>query len=466
MPIILSRAKGCVTSFVGGGFRNLLLRQSSLLLLHLLFWHYASASAGGGAVEPKLKFTPRDVFINGTAFYNASTGHPVVLTGANVVMKGYPWIPAVTGNTVCDTTGLDANTSCSTFNSADALHLTQDLGYNFVRLGVVWAGGQPRGPNTSLDPDFVARLHAFLDLCHTYGIAVLLDLHQDAVGTAVCGEGVPMWYSKLVTPGEIGKPIVPLSTKLSGACNGSEAWTEFASDPDYNILNPCCRQVNQGNWGALIPTVQAQATLSHLFSEQGRPVYADYVARLAQAVADYPAAIGIELMNEPPSIQREDMFRTWRTCYEAVRNVSAELAVGVMDTGQVALPWGNTGLSRDLTQWLETAGGIFYAFHWYNDPKTPAEGVRNAVKTAAGWHAPALLTEYGGYGSGVGGGCNVQAAAVAAGVGSAYWHYSDYCWPKHCPGGAPDGHCPLPKGPRWGACITGWGSGNSSFHCK
>lgn len=33
---------------------------------------------------------------------------------------------------------------------------------------------------------------------------------------------------------------------------------------------------------------------------------------------------------------------------------------------------------------------------------------------------PAMLTEYGGYGSGPKGGCTVQAACQAAGVGSAY----------------------------------------------
>ena len=71
-----------------------------------------------------------------------------------------------------------------------------------------------------------------------------------------------------------------------------------------------------------------------------------------------------------------------------------------------------------------------------------------------------LLTEFGGYGSG----CNVQGNATAAGVGSAYWHYSDYCWPKHCPGGAGDGHCPLTD-PHWGACITGWGNGDANWKC-
>ena len=98
----------------------------------------------------------------------------------------------------------------------------------------------------------------------------------------------------------------------------------------------------------------------------------------------------------------------------------------------------------------------------YGTPSTIKRAVQNAAKLAASWNMPALLTEYGGYGSG----CDNQRAATAAGIGSSYWHFSDYCWPKHCPGGAPDGQCSLPDGPRWGACITGWGNGNTSFKCS
>ena len=40
---------------------------------------------------------------------------------------------------------------------------------------------------------------------------------------------------------------------------------------------------------------------------------------LAEAVKQYPAAIGIELMNEPPSIERAAMYETWQACYQAIR---------------------------------------------------------------------------------------------------------------------------------------------------
>jgi len=31
-------------------------------------------------------------------------------------------------------------------------------------------------------------------------VVAVLDVHQDAVGTAMCGEGVPMWFTQVSDP--------------------------------------------------------------------------------------------------------------------------------------------------------------------------------------------------------------------------------------------------------------------------
>ena len=75
-----------------------------------------------------------------------------------------------------------------------------------------------------------------------HGIRVILDIHQDAVGTAMCGEGIPMWYSQKHFPYLIGKPLVGPKSSLTGNCSGfdAEAWALHAGDPLYNMRNPCC----------------------------------------------------------------------------------------------------------------------------------------------------------------------------------------------------------------------------------
>jgi hypothetical protein len=123
----------------------------------------------------------RDVVVENREFVSTKTGEKVVLTGANVVVKGAPWLPTTDGNAVCDTpANPSTNTSCRTFNAADAKHLTQTLGYNFIRLGVVWAGAQPDSTD-ALDPVWVAKL----------------QVSSGVLGVSHCRLLDPAWVAKL-----------------------------------------------------------------------------------------------------------------------------------------------------------------------------------------------------------------------------------------------------------------------------
>ena len=137
---------------------------------------------------------PRNVRIDGQRFILAATGSDIVMSGPNVVVKGPPYMPSVSGTTICNDI-VDANctnygtcTSCSTFNQADIDHI-KSLGWNSIRLGVVWAGAQPRD-EPALDPGFLEKLDAVLNLTDANGIHVVLDNHGDMVGSAGCGNGV------------------------------------------------------------------------------------------------------------------------------------------------------------------------------------------------------------------------------------------------------------------------------------
>ena len=145
---------------------------------------------------------PRRVRVDGQRFVLSASNEPIVLSGPNVVVKGPPYLPSVSGDSICHdvTDGSCAPNcqSCTTFNAADAAHL-KAMGWNAIRLGVVWAGAQPRDED-ALDAGFVARLHALLNLTDAAGIHVILDNHGDMVGTAGCGNGVPMWVQQQAAP--------------------------------------------------------------------------------------------------------------------------------------------------------------------------------------------------------------------------------------------------------------------------
>ena len=88
---------------------------------------------------------PRSVRIDGQRFVAAGSNATLVMAGPNVVVKGPPYLPSVSGDSYCHdvTDGCAPNCeSCTTFNEADAAHL-KTMGWNAIRLGVVWAGAQP-----------------------------------------------------------------------------------------------------------------------------------------------------------------------------------------------------------------------------------------------------------------------------------------------------------------------------------
>mmetsp|Transcript_4606 Transcript_4606/g.8785 ORF Transcript_4606/g.8785 Transcript_4606/m.8785 type:complete len:348 (-) Transcript_4606:20-1063(-) len=339
--------------------------------------------------------------------------------------------------------------------------MVEDQGWNFVRLGVVWAGAQPQDSDT-LDPDWVDRLHKFLDLADSHKIHVLLDIHQDVVGTATCGEGVPMWFSQLAAPDSIGKPPHPLPGTAhlwpeqdDGLCgfDDDENWGMFAGQPDYNIKNPCCIRFNGGgtSWARLGFTWSAQETMNFLFRKpEGRAKYVRYVRLLAEAVKGKPAAFGIETFNEPPSIDRPDMYETWREIYEAVQEVLPGMAVSVQDTGQAALGIRQLGLWPSQMKWLRESEFLFYAFHLYALPKDPEKGIKNVAWFRDKWNMPALMTEFSS--------CDAKIPAAAQGIGWSFWEHSGFC-DTPVRQGETEKICPE-EGCNFGACITGTG-GNS-----
>jgi len=410
---------------------------------------------------------PRAVRVVGKHWVNATTGEPLLLKGPNVVVKGSPWLPRVEGRTVCNDT---AHATCETFNEADAVHITRTMGWNAIRLGVAWPGAQPADA-PALDAAFVANLRAILRLCEAHGIHVILDMHGDMVGSANCGWGVPMWLSQQAAPQLIGKPLrtaLPYSLlapftdefKIQTSCGDNESrWAEHAADPDYNLLNGCCAELNgEANHPAVGFSTLAQETMGYLLREgKGRDAFVRYWRLLAEAVADYPAAVGFELINEPMSLERGAMFETWEAVNDAVVEVVPDMSVGVMDLGEGAvLPWWFAKVDPGIDipwsakEWLKRSSNLFYAWHWYGDPKDPAEAVKTVLTLQDEWNISSMLTETMS--------CDAIKAAESAGISWSYWHYSQYCNTATAYGGK------LPPN-NFGACILGWGGGTSSKVC-
>ena len=114
------------------------------------------------------------------------------------------------------------------FSRGDARRIAS-LGFNVVRLGILWQGidpglggindpqtcaeGRPRtGPpvTTATNVTYLRHIRATVELLGSFHIYTILDMHQDVYGAAFRGEGAPNWA--VCTNGD---PIVPIAGRWS-----------------------------------------------------------------------------------------------------------------------------------------------------------------------------------------------------------------------------------------------------------
>jgi endoglycosylceramidase len=163
-----------------------------------------SSSKGSGARAPARPI-PLGTYVTGTIsapggpFLTDRFGRVVILHGVNAVEKNPPYLLTVAP-------GQDWN-----FSVADAKAIAS-LGFNTVRLGILWQGLEPGtgGPNdpavctpgkpanphlydSSTASAYLAKVRKTVDLLGRYHIYSVLDMHQDVYNQLFRGEGAPTW---------------------------------------------------------------------------------------------------------------------------------------------------------------------------------------------------------------------------------------------------------------------------------
>jgi endoglycosylceramidase len=117
----------------------------------------------------------------GERFVVDDRGRALFLHGANVVYKREPYYPPP-----------------EEFDESD-LEQMRDWGFNFVRLGTIWAGVQPS--RDEFDRAYLDRIRELVDLFGAHDIYVLVDSHQNLYSHVLGGDGAPEWA--VYTEGEL-----------------------------------------------------------------------------------------------------------------------------------------------------------------------------------------------------------------------------------------------------------------------
>ncbi len=273
-----------------------------------------------------------------------SDGQVVILHGFGEVVKVPPYEPSATG-----------------FSDADAAFL-QENGFNVVRLGVDWAALEPAPGEFSTS--YLDSIEQTVQTLGQHGIYSILDMHQDAWGTAFGGEGAPAW-----------------ATLTGGATNGT---TTF---PLNEFFNPAETQAWDSFWGN-------DAASNGIGLEDN---YSQMLEYLANAFNGNSNVAGFEIMNEPdpgsqllPTILGNSFFegRELTPFYD-----QAATAIRAVDPSTPIFYEPDVITSEGLPYTLGTVDqpGMVLSFHDY----TGALSVRNAESYASEQGIPAFMTEFG-----------------------------------------------------------------------
>lgn len=221
--------------------------------------------------------------------------------------------------------------------------------------------------------------------------------------------------------------------------------------------------MNGPNPAGLGYTKISQKTMDYMVHPgEGRDYFVKFWKLMAEAVVDHPSAVAAELMNEPMTIYRKHAFNTWRAAAETINAVIPDMAVAVCDTGEGSFipdwvtkyyPFGDLRIDRDTEKYMKESQNLFYAWHYYGQPSTPDQAVKNAQAISDDWNMPSFATEFMG--------CSTWNAAKNAGISHSYWHYSCYC-DTNADFSAKGVVVPDTS---FGACILGWGGGNADYTC-
>jgi endoglycosylceramidase len=313
----------------------------------------AAASASVAQASPKLSFSHAGRWITD------ASGRVVILHGTNMVYKLAPYYPSAIG-----------------FGADDAAFL-QRIGFNAVRVGVIWKGVEPQ-PGV-FDDGYLRHISQTVTTLARHGIVSLLDFHQDMYNERFQGEGAPDWA---VQDGGLPNPKLGFPGNYTANPALEHALDQFFT----NATGPSGRGLQ--DW------------------------FASAWARVASRFRTNRSVLGYELFNEPfPGT-------AWPQCLNpsGCPAFDAELtalyhrvAAAIRLADPRTMIWYepnvmfNNGVATDVGALDDPSAG--FAFHDYclTEPQTGASGCAtfddmvfaNALAHVGQTHEALMMTEFG-----------------------------------------------------------------------
>lgn len=175
----------------------------------------------------------------------------------------------------------------------------QDLGFNVVRLVVIWKGMEPL-PDGGLSKGYVQALSRFIDALYRYDVFVIVEFHQDIASDWYGGEGFPDWA--LAVDKKHPLPRTPPGPSSHWFLRYEPVWWPVYMwvDPHWPWdppLNDLVRNTERSFWSNRCDNV--------LWNLKDFPTQSALIHTVGNSAALWktnPAVIGYDLFNEPNDV--------------------------------------------------------------------------------------------------------------------------------------------------------------------
>lgn len=121
--------------------------------------------------------------------------------------------------------------------STEDLEYLRDWGCKIVRLGVMWEAVE-RSPG-QYDMDYLEKVDGLINKFGEYGMAVIVDNHQDLFSRALCGEGVPHFYTPTNIDHKCPMTALGIFFRLAGRCEPLASYNMETDADGLPLLTEC-----------------------------------------------------------------------------------------------------------------------------------------------------------------------------------------------------------------------------------
>ena len=174
-------------------------------------------------------------------------------------------------------------------------------GFNQVRLGVMWEAVE-RQPGI-FNQTYLDEVNSLIDRLGKSGIYTLVDMHQDVLSRATCGEGIPAFYAQdylekynYCLKGTSDFFLTPILNSV-GACQSFEQLDYRRDFHGWPLLEDCL----QTSFVSYYATSDVISLFRGLYENIGglQSKFLRYWEVISESFAHNPYVVGFDPLNEP-----------------------------------------------------------------------------------------------------------------------------------------------------------------------